>query len=239
MLKKIIVLSSDTLHHRYFINFLIKNNVLIESYFFETEHVTPSFPVGPFFEEDEYCFENEHFFKEIDKRLPQKGIVNTKSINSQDCVDKIKKINPDLGVVFGTGKLNKNVIELFNDGLINVHRGIAQKYRGLDSDLWAIYHNDFKNIGVTIHQVAPKLDVGNIVYQKKLDIKMDMKIHQLRYYTTLIASDLVLKTLVDYKNEKFQSTKQENIGRYYSFMPLDLKLIIEKKFNKYCRSLNE
>ena len=42
----------------------------------------------------------------------------------------------------------------------------AQYYRGLDSDLWAIYHRDYKNIGVTIHMVDSELDTGEILYQE-------------------------------------------------------------------------
>ena len=118
-----------------------------------------------------------------------------------------------------------------------MHRGIAQKYRGLDSDLWAIYHQDYKSIGVTIHLVEEKLDTGAIIYQKEMKLIKNMKIFQIRYYTTLIATDLVKKTIADYSSGALQPVPQEKIGRYYSFMPLDLKSIVTNRFNLYCKNI--
>ena len=66
-------------------------------------------------------------------------------------------MKPDLGVVFGTRKISTKIINLFKFGLINIHRGIVEKYRGLDSEYWALYHRDYKNIGITIHQVSEDL----------------------------------------------------------------------------------
>ena len=40
-----------------------------------------------------------------------------------------------------------------------------------------------------------------------------------------------------YLNERLNPIPQKKIGRYYSFMPLDLKRIVEKKFELYCESL--
>ena len=80
-------------------------------------------------------------------------------------------MKPDLGVVFGTRKISKKIINLFKFGLINIHRGIVEKYRGLDSEYWALYHRDYKNIGITIHQVSEDLDTGKVIVQRKLKMK--------------------------------------------------------------------
>ena len=55
-------------------------------------------------------------------------------------------------------------------GTINIHRGYAQSYRGLDSDLWAIYNEEFDKIGVTLHYVDEKLDNGRIILKKRVEI---------------------------------------------------------------------
>ena len=82
------------------------------------------------------------------------------SLNCQDSLAKFDSKKVDIGIVFGTGKLIPEVIDKFSGHLMNIHRGIPQKYRGLDSDLWAIYKNDFDNIGTTLHLVEPDLDTG-------------------------------------------------------------------------------
>ena len=97
------------------------------------------------------------------------------------------------------------------------------KSKGLDSDLWAIYHDDFNNIGVTIHKVDTELDTGDFSYSKSLKLDKNMQIFQLRFYTTLLAYELVKKTLLDFINGDIKFSKQKKIGRYYSFMPIQLK----------------
>jgi methionyl-tRNA formyltransferase len=86
--------------------------------------------------------------------------------------------------------------------------------------------------------VDPTLDVGDIVYQQRLVLKRDIKIFQLRYYTTLIATELVTQALRDYLNCEMRRKPQEKMGRYYSFMPLVLKKLVSRKYNKYCNDIN-
>tara|TARA_B100000579_G_C22744498_1_gene810772 strand:+ start:324 stop:1034 length:711 start_codon:yes stop_codon:yes gene_type:complete len=236
-LKKIVLLSSDTIHHRYFINKLIHDGIKFNLIIFENTHVEPLFDTGPLYEEQENSFEETNFFGEIKSDLNNLDIFEIDNVNTLRIEEMIKKIKPDFGIVFGTRKIKNSILKLFSDGLLNVHRGIAQRYRGLDSDLWAIYHNDYNNIGVTIHMVESKLDTGNIIYQKKMEIKKNMKTFQIRYFTTLISTDLVFKSIQDYLCGKLRTYNQKKLGRYYSFMPIELKKIVNKKFNKHCKLL--
>ena len=117
---------------------------------------------------------------------------------------------------------------------MNVHRGIPEFYRGLDSDLWAIYEDKLDLIGTTLHLVDEDLDTGEIVNQDYLNLEKNMKIHQIRFHTTLIAIDLALKALTDIKQGRFKSYPQKRKGGYYSFMPSDKKKEVTLKFNNYC-----
>ncbi|MCP1663263.1 methionyl-tRNA formyltransferase [Methanocalculus sp. AMF5] len=231
-MRKIILLSTDTLHHRYFINRLRANGIIFNMILFETDSIKPSYPTNPFFQEEEYRFEKDNFFKTIKSDISDQKIYEFSSINAHDALSIIEKSKPDLGVVFGTRKLDSQIIRSFKDGLINIHRGIAEKYRGLDSDLWAIYHGDHNNIGVTIHWVDEDLDTGEIIFQERTILPEDCRIYQLRYYTTICATELVLETLKQYSNEGIKSKPQSSTGRYYSFMPLCLKKTLVQKFQK-------
>ena len=237
-MKNIAVLSSDTAHHRYFLNTILIEGISIAGCLFETKHVEAPFPISPLFEKEEDSFEKEHFFREIPEELPNGLIREVETVNSLESAERIRRMNPDFGVVFGTGKISKDVIKMFPDGLINVHRGIAEEYRGRDSDLWAIYHNDYENIGVTIHKVEPLLDTGDVVLQERIELKVGMKTHHIRYYTSLIATNLVIQALKNYLSGTLKHKPQEKRGKYYSFMPLDLKKIVNKKFNNYCAKLD-
>ncbi|MBI87008.1 MAG: formyl transferase [Candidatus Marinimicrobia bacterium] len=233
-MKKIVLLSSDTTHHRYFLNSLVKKKISLETIFFETKHLRAPFKTGPLFEKDEENFEKLKFFNDLSIESFLTKIIEVEKINDKVLTDRLKEIKPDFGIVFGTSRIHTEVINLFPDGLINVHRGVAQEYRGLDSDLWAIYHRDYNNLGVTIHKVDATLDTGNIVYQEKLQLCKGMRTEQIRYYTTVIATKLVINAILDYLNNDLKYFPQEKKGRYYSFMPLNLKRIVNKRFNDYC-----
>jgi hypothetical protein len=234
---KIIILASDTLHRRYFIKKIISAGIPIEKIIFETDLVKAPFETGPFYAEEEAQFEKQNFFRHFDDSLDGLPVHYVKNINDSESKSLINNSSADLAVVFGTRKITNQIISLFGDGLMNVHRGIAQSYRGLDTNLWAIYHNDFSNIGVTVHDVNERLDTGHIIKQKILDIPNDTKIFQLRFYETLLATDLVVDGLNDYVNEQLQFYPQPDIGRYYSFMPLVIKQTLPAKLERYLSQL--
>ena len=235
--KKIVILSTDTIHHRYFNNWLQMQGCYLTACIYETTYVEPEFKTAPLFENKQDDFERKNFL-DADSLIDVCPF-EAKDINDNDSYALIKDLAPDFGVVFGTRRITQQIIDLFPDGLINVHRGIAQEYRGLDSDLWAIYHDDYHNIGVTIHKVDRELDTGGIAYQEKMPLIQGMQIHQIRYYTTVMAGRLVVMALQDYAKNQLKFDKQEKLGRYYSFMPLALKIIVEKKFNNYCKNLKK
>ena len=237
-MKKIVLLTTDTAHHRFFINRWLSSNLPMEVCLFETKKYNNlPYKIGPLFDYEERDFEEKNFFQNISRDIPKKLTSNVVDVNSIKARDMLKEINPDFGVVFGTGLIKPSTINLFHDGLINVHRGIAEKYRGLDSDLWAIYHRDYNNLGVTVHRVDNNLDTGELVKQDFLTPKLGMRISHIRYHTTVIATDLIIDSLKDYLAGKLHSTKQFNRGRYYSFMPLSIKRQVEKQFNDYCMKL--
>jgi methionyl-tRNA formyltransferase len=236
-LKQIVILSTDTCHHRYFINRLLRERIPIKAVIYETSQVKPPFKTGPFFEEEQNRFECIKFFSEVSHKLPASiKTYRVRTVNTKEAKDIITGYKPDLGIVFGCGKIGLEVINSVKDGLINVHRGIAGKYRGLDSDLWAVYHNDFENIGVTIHKVDQDLDTGDIARCARLTLKKGTGVYQLRYFTTLLAADLVIGVVKKYlKNNRLYLRRQKKKGRYYSFMPLKYKRVAAGRFDKFMR----
>ena len=230
------ILSTDTPHHRFFFQ-KINQSFNIDNLVFETNIHKPKFDITSPFSNEEDRFEKENFFKEVPNSLPDCNIISFPSLNSIECLSFLDEIKSDVGIVFGTGKLSSGVLEKFSKYLMNIHRGIPQYYRGLDSDLWAIENGDFNNIGTTIHLVEPELDTGEIVGQSTLKIDKKMKIFHLRYHTTIIATDLVLKALDSIKKGNLKTTPQHRRGEYFSFMPAVKKNEAARKFSNYCLTL--
>jgi methionyl-tRNA formyltransferase len=212
--------------------------VPLAAYLLETSPAQAPFATGPLFEAEENAFEMEHFFSALPAALNQEKAHYVDRCGSPQGLALLESLQPDFGVVFGARRLPAAVIGSVRDGLINVHRGISQAYRGLDSDLWAIYHGDYDNLGVTIHRVDESLDTGCIVYQQQLPLERSMRTWQLRYHTSVIATDLVHRALTDYLGGRLACRPQPQRGRYYSFMPLDLKRLVAAKFDRHCEQLD-
>jgi peptidoglycan/xylan/chitin deacetylase (PgdA/CDA1 family)/methionyl-tRNA formyltransferase len=220
---KIVILSTDTPHHVYFIN-RIAERFEIAAIFYETNRVQPKFPTGPLFEEDEALFEKAHFFERVADQIPGSIPLHVVgSVNDPGVDEWIRGYAADIGIVFGCGKIKPHVFTTTKSGLVNVHRGISEKYRGLDSDLWALDADDFDNVGVTLHKVDGELDTGDILKCLRLNLVRHARAHELRYYTTVMAAEAALDMLADFGRTGNLSGRSQKKGDYHSFMPLDLK----------------
>jgi methionyl-tRNA formyltransferase len=134
--------------------------------------------------------------------------------------------------------VSTELISIPSKACLNLHGGAPEYYRGLDSHLWAIYHNDFKNLITTLHYVEPTLDTGKIVFEKKLNITKDITIEKLRILNTdacISMSAMAISTLS--KNYNLPSRVQSKTGRYYSFMPATLKEICVSKYNRHLQKI--
>ena len=91
-----------------------------------------------------------------------------------------------------------------------------------------------------MHTAEVKLDTGKIVSEKKINLTKLDKIYQLRYKNTNICVSLVKSFIKKLKlNKKIIFSIPNSYGRYYSFMPKQLKIIVEENFNKNRKKLND
>jgi len=245
---KILILSTNTKHHTYFINKIAQHNdicgIVYERKVLKKDYITGPFYDNladkfedKFFEDDNTTTENTY---ELSKDL-QKKVVEVHSVNNRHLQKYIESMNPDLIITFGTGIVKPYIFNIPKWGTINIHRGDIHNYRGLDSDLWAIKNEDFDKINVTLHYVDEDLDTGDILIEGNQPLKDVEEIYQLRYYTTKLATTMMLMVLSLFKtrNKKLTGTKQENLGDYYTAMSLDDKHLTEDIFNDYKKYDNE
>lgn len=230
---RIVILSTETPHHTYFINH-IAAEFGVSAVFYETKPVKFTYDTSSPFGREEAEFEKNNFFKDVpDKVTSSIPTYKVNSVNTPEFKKIAGGLAPDIGLVFGCGRIDQSVFPLFKKGLINVHRGIAIKYRGLDSDLWAIYNDDFGNIGVTLHYVDIALDTGDALAVRHITYSPSDKIWHLRYKTTMMATDMMIDAIKGLLGGEDKRTKQPALGKYYSAMPLAAKVLCKEKFEKY------
>jgi folate-dependent phosphoribosylglycinamide formyltransferase PurN len=79
---------------------------------------------------------------------------------------------PDLGVVLGTNILKESVFSIPRRGSINTHQGLAPYYRGGPPVFWELFNGE-REVGLTVHFVAAKVDTGDIILQESLPLVYD------------------------------------------------------------------
>ena len=228
---KVAVLTTDTPHHRFFLRELAAFHP-IEAVVLETEALQAPFETFHDFEKRR----DEHEAQVWGELDPCETYGNQAhrfpSLNDPEAQKLFAELEFDLVLVFGPGKLAKETIANFSV-LLNFHGGDPQRYRGLDSHLWAIYHGDLQALVATLHVLRPELDTGEIVLQDQLNLAELEGLHDLRRRTTECCVDMT-RTLISgmVKGASVPQVPQRNKGRYYSFMPACLKAVCEKKFPK-------
>ena len=234
---KVLILSTNTKHHTYFIN-KIAQHYDICGIVYERKVLKKDYPTGPFYDNLEDKFENKFFEADIPNKLSddlQKKVVEVHSVNNKHLQKYIESMSPDLIITFGTGIVKPYIFNTAKWGTINIHRGQIDKYRGLDSDLWAIKNEDFDNIGVAIHYIDEDLDTGDVLSKGKVLLSNVEEIYHLRYHTTILATNMMLDILERFEHEgsKIEGEKQTEFGEYYTAMSLEEKHLTEDIFNDY------
>lgn len=235
---RVLVLTTNTPHHIYFVKKISKyydiNATLVEK-----ECLTPSFNTYHPYEDERFEYERKELLK--DENLKFDNFSNTlefNNINDKSCVKFISEQKPDVIISFGTGIIKNGIIDKCKQGIINLHGGDPQAYRGLDSHLWAIYHKEFSQLKVCLHRINKVLDDGEIIGLRSIEIKKNLELFMLRSENTKICVDLTLSALNKFEEKGFFTFfPQKTKGRYYSFMPNVLKEICLTNFNKYVRTL--
>ncbi len=220
----VLLLGKDSPHRRYMINRLLDMGVNLQTCIFQGGSYSPKFAVNPPWVELEETKLIEMFEQETATTLDR--VKNLITIDRLDltCEDVKEKIEQaDFIVVSGADWIKGDLLDAIKDKALNVHMGVAEKYRGLDSNLWAWYHGDYKSIGVTLHELVDKLDTGRIFKTDYLDINEKTQVWALRFYEAKLAVELIKSSIDVFGTVKYVLKRQEKLGRYYSFMPSVIK----------------
>lgn len=235
---KWILLTTETIHH---VKFLIEINKIfpVSAVVLEQKSNLPQFDTSHPMDKVRDEYESQQFFG---GSVPLcQSIAPTFSfpnVNDPEVRALISDISPDLILVFGTGKIGRDLISISPQNILNLHGGDPEEYRGLDSHLWTIYHGDFTRLITTIHHVSYGLDTGDIILKGKISLFKGMQLHELRKANTEVCIKITLSALDMYARQKtFISSPQAKKGRYYSFMPSELKELCRKKFLAYTQGL--
>ena len=138
---------------------------------------------------------------------------------------------PDLIVTCAYGQIiPKELIECPKYGCINVHGSLLPKLRGGAPIHWAIINGD-KTTGITVMAMSEKMDAGDIIRQKSLEIGDDEITDSLYERMSILGRDLLLETIPDIldKTATYLPQDEEKVTFGFNISKADEKICFEKE----------
>lgn len=153
-------------------------------------------------------------------------VYSPQTLKSQEALDVLKQVQPDVIVVVAYGLLiPKEILALPPKGCINVHASLLPKYRGAAPIERAIMAGE-KTTGITTMHMAEGWDTGDIILQEKVDVPEDMTCGELNSKLSLKGSRLLVSTLNLIKTGTAPRISQdENLATYAAKLGRDEFLI--------------
>lgn len=150
-------------------------------------------------------------------------IVEVDNFHSEATLEKMRSANADLGVVYGTNIIKESVFSIPKLGSINLHQGLAPYYRGGPPVFWELFNGE-REVGLTVHFVASKVDTGDIVIQRSVPLEYDRSfgldfaafIDRFRSGLRRDCAELVAAAVAAIAAGTFQRTPQDtSLGKRY------------------------
>ncbi len=137
----------------------------------------------------------EIVFSPVKKIAQEYGIEVFQPNKIKEDFEIIQKINPDLIITCAFGQiLPKELLVIPRLGSINVHVSLLPKLRG-GAPIHRAILEGYKKTGVTIMYMNEKMDEGDIIAQKEMDILADWNVGILHDKMQIVAKELLLETL--------------------------------------------
>ena len=228
---KITIFTSNGLRHLYLINKL--STIAKISAIIETKTIFPGKLEGFFSKSPEHkkyfdqvnkselkFFKNSNYLKKIEKTF----ILQQGDLNYLKTKDLKKFLDSDIYIVFGASFIKGWLLKFLKQKkAINIHMGVSPYYKGSSCNFWALYDNNIKMIGSTIHYLSEKLDGGDMImniypkvkYRSGFDYTMRSVLDTHNMIFDLIKSKKIFKmnTKIQDKTKNIRTTKKKEFTR--------------------------
>ena len=116
--------------------------------------------------------------------------------------------------------------------LFNLHFSLLPKYRGCHTNFLQIYYGE-KYSGVTLHKINKRIDAGDIIDQKKFEIKLNDTAYD-NYFRLMKCSVILFKKNINNILNSNYTLKKQNLsnGKYYKRSSVNYKKILNLNMKK-------
>ena len=149
-------------------------------------------------------------------KFEKKIVVDSKSLNSERVLKKVKEFNADLSIIFGVDLILDPLLSELPKNKLNIHLGLSPWYKGGATLFWPFYFLQPNYAGVTIHQITKNPDEGEIIHQFVPKLEFGDTIHDVGVKCVLKTKFEIIKVINHYKiNKGFKGMTQTTSGRVW------------------------
>ena len=262
-MKKIVIFTSDEVRHKYFryylsnqkkINvlktFSVKGKSLREFLILKNKLTGNKIKHLKLRHQTENLYFREYIKKKIDKS--NNSFCKKSFLSSKKCLNKIKNLNPDLIIVYGSSIIKGAILKEYKKKIINIHLGLSPYYTGSGTNFFPFVNNEPQFAGATFMFLDEGIDTGEIIHQIRARILKNDNIHKIgnrlikddcKNYSQIIINfnkikkiktKIIKKKHLYYRKRDFTNKSLEQMN--YNFKTgmikkyLNRKQIIDKKF---------
>ncbi|WP_053970439.1 methionyl-tRNA formyltransferase [Mangrovimonas sp. ST2L15] len=121
-------------------------------------------------------------------------IMQPTNLKSEAFLEELKSLNANLQIVVAFRMLPELVWKMPEYGTFNLHASLLPNYRGAAPINWAIINGETKT-GVSTFFIDEKIDTGEVILQKEVEINKTMNAGDLHDQLMDVGSGLVIETV--------------------------------------------
>jgi hypothetical protein len=130
-------------------------------------------------------------------------------------IEAMRRLRPDVVLVFGTGLLARPLIDAFPAAMLNIHLGLSPFYRGAGTNFWPLVNGEPEFCGATIHFIDAGIDTGPIIAHVRPDIHRGDGPHDIGNRTIVAAADALAAAARAHTASPLSGVAQAGGGRLY------------------------
>ncbi len=134
-------------------------------------------------------------------------VLQPTNLKEEAFIEELKALKANVQVIVAFRMLPKIVWQMPEYGTFNLHASLLPNYRGAAPINWAVINGE-KETGVTTFFIDEKIDTGEIILKKKVNIKKKESAGELHDKLMAVGSDLVIDTLQLIENGKVETKAQ-------------------------------
>lgn len=128
---------------------------------------------------------------------------------NQLIIEQIRTWRAEVAIVVAFGQiLTEEFMQMFNYGAVNVHGSLLPRWRGAAPIQRALEAGD-KESGVTLQKMVKKLDAGDLLGLRKVNLSQDINAQELHDQLALLGAELLKVELMDFIRGNLAATPQE------------------------------